>query len=125
MESSPTYIHIEASGTKRPSFPAEIYWGTITGEEGIGYGINPEGISKWRTWDTEFYSIHQITKEDLRLYGSHPSVVCEAINQSLSGKTVYSKEPATAISLLRELFSVTEIHQCDMKISELDEFFLQ
>jgi len=125
MESNPTFIHIEASSNKQPSFPAEIYWGTIPCEGSTGYGINPEGIAKWRTWDTEFYSIHGLTKDHMQRCGRHPREVCEAINQSLSGKTVYSKAPTVTINLLRELFSVTEIEQCDMKIANLDELFLQ
>lgn len=125
MESNPIFIHIEASSTKQPSFPAEIYWGVISGKDGVGYGINPEGIARWRTWDTEFYSIHGLTPEHMRRCGSHPQVVCEAINQDLSGKVVHSKVPAVTSNLLRELFSVTEIEQCDMKIADLDELFLQ
>lgn len=125
MESSPTFIHIEASSTKQLSFPAEVYWGTIPSDGSTGYVINPEDIAKWKTWDTEFYYVHQITQDDLRLYGSHPSVVCEAINQRLSGKRVFSKEPATATKLLRELFSVVDLQQGDLTIVKLDELFLQ
>ncbi|HYX72088.1 MAG TPA: hypothetical protein VE732_04900, partial [Nitrososphaera sp.] len=125
IERNPNFIHIEASSAKPPSFPAEIYWGTIPSGGSTGYLINPEGIEKWENWDTEFFYIHQITKADLQRYGSAPSVVCDSINKDLSGKLVFSKEPQHTIELLKELFSVVDMTPCEMLVLDLNELFLQ
>jgi len=125
MESSFTFIHIEASSTKGPAFPVEVYWGTIPVDEGVGYLVNPQGIGKWAKWDAEFLSLHMITADDLQRYGSHPSVICDAISQALAGKTVYSKAPEHTLNLLAELFAVVGRPRCVMTVLDLEELFLE
>ena len=125
MESSFTFIHIEASSTKGPAFPVEIYWGTIPVDGGVGYLVNPEGIATWAEWDAEFLSLHMITEDELQRYGSPPSIVCDAISQALAGKTVYSKAPEHTLNLLAELFAVVGRPRCVMTVLDLEELFLQ
>src|SRR5262252_2286576 len=50
MRSSFTFIHLEASSTKPPAFPVELYWGSIPGDESIGYLVNHQGIERWAKW---------------------------------------------------------------------------
>jgi len=65
MRSSFTFIHLEASSTKPPAFPVELYWGSIPGDESIGYLVNHQGIERWAKWDNEFVRVHLITDADL------------------------------------------------------------
>jgi len=125
MQSSFTFIHTEASSATPPAFPVELYWGTIPGDEGIGYLVNPQGIEKWTQWYNEFFRLHMITDADVQTCGSPPSVICEALSQALSGKTVYSKNPEQTLNLLTELFSVADRQLCEMNLLDLEELFLQ
>jgi hypothetical protein len=79
MQSSFTYIHIESSNMIPPRFPVELYWGTIPGDGGTGYLVNPQGIEKWAEWDNEFFRVHDISNNDVQTCGSHPSIICDAL----------------------------------------------
>jgi hypothetical protein len=125
MQSRFTFIHIEPSSPTPPAFPVELYWGTVPGGGGTGYLLNPHGIEKWTQWNNEFFRLHDITDADVLTYGSYPSVICDALSQDLSGKTVYSKDTQQTLNMLAELFSVAEHQPCEMTLLDLEGFFLE
>jgi hypothetical protein len=108
-----------------PTFPVELYWGTIPGDGSIGYLVNPQWIEKWAQWDNEFFRVHDITNADVLHSGSHPTVICDALSHALSGKTVYSKDSQRTLDLLAELFSVVDRQPCELTLLELEDLFLQ
>jgi hypothetical protein len=125
MQSSFTFIHIESSNIVPPAFPVELYWGTIPGDEGMSYLLNPQGIERWAQWDNEFLRVHFISNADVQRYGAHPAVICDALCESLSDRTVFSKNPGQALSLITELFSAVDLQPCKMNLLDLENFFLE
>jgi hypothetical protein len=120
-----TFIFIEPSSKKEPSFPAEVYWGNVPGNDGMGHLVNPRGILRWENWSAEFFDQHQITQTDLTRYGTHPSRICEELIDSLSGKTVYAKDVSRTRSLLTELFLAGDRPMCELLLASLDDFWLK
>jgi hypothetical protein len=125
LSNSFDFIFIEASAKEEPSFPAELYWGTVPGEDGASYLVNPDGISRWENWSAEFFDHHLITHSDLKRYGTHPSRICDAIGNDLSGKTVYAKDVPRTHSLITELFLAIDRPVCDLLLGSLDDFWVK
>jgi hypothetical protein len=96
----------------------------IPGDGSVGYMVNYHAIEKWTDWDKEFFRKHDYSNLEVLNYGSHPSVICDAITAALADKIVYTLNTAATRNLLNELFSVVGRQACKMDLFDLEELFL-
>ncbi len=97
----PCVLDIEASGFGRNSYPIEI-----------GY-VLPDGRSRctlirpaahWTHWDSEAEALHGISRSKLLRHGRAVAEVAQALNDDLTGRTVYCDGWAHDYAWLGALF---------------------
>lgn len=90
--SLPVFLDFEASSLSHNSHPIEVAWSDEQGQL-QSYLIKPE--DDWTDWDSfAEQAIHHISRVQLHKEGISAEFVVAKMRQQLSGKTVYSADPA-------------------------------
>ena len=92
MEPIPSFIDFEASSLSHRSYPIEVAWNLSDGSI-ESHLISPQGIVGWDEWDEKAQQVHGIPRAELLAHGEPPSLVCQRMNQQLSGQVLYSDAP--------------------------------
>jgi hypothetical protein len=67
------------------------------------------GIEKWTDWSNLSQQVHGISRDELVSHGKSPEWICRRMNDQLSGRCVYTDNPAYDGMWLAELFSITDL----------------
>ncbi len=86
------FIDLEASGLGAKSWPIEAGWCYGSGKPQAML-IKPDEAWPLDQWDEKAFALHGISYDLLVQSGEAAQDVCEALNQALAGKTVYSDAP--------------------------------
>jgi hypothetical protein len=118
---NPVLLHAYPSNSGTPAFAIEIYWTSALVDNSNGYLVNPLKIAKWQGWFDEYMKKHDVRIEDLIEYGTEPSVICQNMNEELTGKDVFTDQIERTAYLLEQIFAVTDEQQMDFNLKPLDE----
>lgn len=92
INSLPVFLDFEASSLSPHSHPIEVAWSDEQGQL-QSYLIKPE--DDWTDWDSfAEQAIHHISRVQLHKEGHSAEFVVAKVRQQLSGKTVYTADPA-------------------------------
>ena len=92
LNSLPVFLDFEASSLSHNSHPIEVAWSDEQGQL-QSYLIKPE--DGWADWDSfAEQAIHRISRVQLHKEGHSAEFVVAKMRQQLSGKSVYSADPA-------------------------------
>lgn len=83
----PTILDFEASGFGSESYPIEV---GIVAASGVRYCTLIRPQQDWLHWSNEAARIHQISRQSLVQFGKPVAVVCQELNDLLTGLTTYS-----------------------------------
>lgn len=97
-------MDFEASGFGSLSVPIEVGY-CLTDQTKYCALIKPH--HSWSHWDIKAEALHGISLELLNDVGREPKLVCEELNEKLSGKTLYSDAWVADKAWLNVLFNVT------------------
>ena len=86
------FIDLEASGLDARSWPIEVGWCFPDGRP-QSFLIKPAADWAMEAWDEKAEALHGITRRVLDLQGDAPKAICAALNDALTGLTVYSDAP--------------------------------
>jgi len=111
-------IDVESTGLNNNSMPIQLAWTDNDGEY-ISVFIKYEDSLIERIWEEEAEGVHGISKEFLSKYGISPESACKVINDSVSGKELYSDAIDMDSKWMLGLF---EFSECDMEFSLNDIF---
>lgn len=104
-------LDIEASGLGPDSYPIEIAWCSLDGEQSWSALINPETAENWDDWDDYAESaIHGISRDQLRREGSDAVAVARELEKRLGGEEVFSDAVDFDDFWLRRIFGLLGSH---------------
>lgn len=106
MDILPNIIDIEASGFGKESYPIEV--GYILGN-GDTFCSLIQPAKGWDKWDESAEKIHGIGQQTLLKVGHPVTEIAQALNQQLSGETLYSDAWGNDSSWLGLLFDVADL----------------
>lgn len=99
-------LDIEASGLGPDSYPIEIAWCSLDGEQSWSVLINPETAGDWEAWDDYAEAaIHGIARDELLREGQDVVTVARELEARLGGEEVFSDAVHFDDFWLRQLFS--------------------
>lgn len=104
----PAIIDIEASGFGKGSYPIEIGY-ALSDQKAVSHLVRPQ--DDWIHWSEQAQNIHGISREQLINEGQSVRAVALALNQHLSGETLYSDAWSFDSSWLARLFDAANIVQ--------------
>ena len=98
-------LDIEASGLGEESYPIEVAFCDIHGEQRYTALINPDTAGDWENWDDYAEeAVHGISREQLRQQGRSVVAVANDLTRLLGDQDVYSDAPHVDGVWLRKLF---------------------
>jgi|AntDeeMinimDraft_4_1070355.scaffolds.fasta_scaffold00079_49 hypothetical protein len=98
-------LDIEASGLGPESYPIEIAWCSLDGEQSWSVLINPDTAGDWEDWDEHAEeAIHGISRDLLRREGRDVVTVARELEERLGGEEVFSDAVSFDGFWLRRLF---------------------
>lgn len=86
------FIDLEASGLGAKSWPIEAGWCYVSGAPKAML-IKPDKSWPLDQWDENAFALHGVSFETLQQSGVEAAEVCNALNDALSDKIVYSDAP--------------------------------
>ncbi|WP_295716928.1 hypothetical protein [uncultured Halovibrio sp.] len=99
-------LDIEASGLGPDSYPIEVAWCSLDGEQAWSALINPASAGDWEDWDDYAEeAIHGIARDQLLREGQDVVTVARELEQHLGGEEVFSDALPFDSFWLRRLFS--------------------
>lgn len=102
----PDILDFEASGFGYDSYPIEVGYSLGCGER-FCMLIRPE--ASWIYWDESAEDVHGISRELLQRSGLGVLQVCNALNERLTGRTLYSDAWVVDKEWLNKLFAAAGI----------------
>lgn len=97
----PAILDVEASGIGRGSYPVEV--GYVL-EDGDSQCMLVRPAPDWNHWNPAAERLHHIRRTDLLEYGLPTSVVADALNHHLGGRTLYTDAWGHDYSWLARLY---------------------
>lgn len=104
------FIDLEASGLSARSWPIEVGWCFVAGAPEARL-IRPAEQWSLDDWSKDAEALHGVPHAILLKDGAEPKDVCEALNEALAGKTVYSDAPDWDGFWLYRLFQAGHLRQ--------------
>lgn len=104
------FIDLEASGLSARSWPIEVGW-CFAGGAPQAMLIRPDEAWSLDDWDSQAEALHGVAHETVLKDGVAAGEVCEALNETLSGKTVFSDAPDWDSFWLYRLFQAAKTRQ--------------
>jgi hypothetical protein len=123
MKQTPTFLDFEASSLSSQSYPIEVAWNHEDGSI-EAHLISPAGIESWTDWDSAAERVHGIQRQQLLTHGKHPLLVCNRMNEQLTGKIVYTDAPQFDGMWLSQLFSVCHGITPNFQLRHIDELLV-
>lgn len=103
----PTIIDIEASGFGSSSYPIEV---GVINQAGDRFCCLIKPQNDWLHWSEQAESLHGISRQVLHDRGQSVQIVCQQLNQFLSGQVVYSDGWVVDEPWLIKLFYAARVH---------------
>jgi DNA polymerase III epsilon subunit-like protein len=116
-------LDIEASGLGPDSYPIEIAWCSLDGEQSWSTLINPDSAGGWEDWDDYAEeAIHGIARDQLLSEGQDVVTVARELEQRLGGEDVFSDAVPFDGFWLRRLFGAVG-RQNPVRVQPLETIF--
>ncbi|SNC59386.1 hypothetical protein SAMN04487881_0046 [Marinobacter sp. es.048] len=114
-------LDIEASGLDDESYPIEIAWCSIDGDDSFSTLVNPESAGGWEHWDHYAEeAIHGISREECCLDGENVVVTAQRAKALLLDHQVFTDAAYQDQFWLDRLFEAAGV-SCADRILQLDQ----
>lgn len=126
LESPPAFLDFEASSLASASYPIEVAW-SLPDPDGVieTHLISPASMERWTDWSPKAERLHGITQALLRAEGKTPTWICQRLNATLAGRTVYTDDPDYDREWLMELFSASWGLKPSFSLAAVDDLLLR
>lgn len=116
-------LDIEASGLGPDSYPIEVAWCSLDGEQFWSVLINPETAGDWEDWDDYAEeAVHGISRDELLRDGQDVVTVARELEQRLAGEEVFSDAVPFDDFWLRRLFGTVGRHN-PVRLQQLETIY--
>lgn len=108
VSATPYILDIEASGLGDESYPIEIAWCSIDGNDCYSTLINPESAGGWDYWDDFAESaVHGISRKQCCERGENVVIVARRLSDLLLNAPVFSDAPYQDQLWIKALFDAS------------------
>lgn len=111
------FLDFEASSLEKKSYPIEVAWVTVSGQE-ESHLIKP--APEWTDWSDEAEAIHKISRAQLIAEGTPHDEVAKHMVDVLSGHELYASAPSWDGQWLSKLLRAAGLQRHSLRLQDTE-----